>query len=293
MTLDMRGQFTETTTRLLHDDDRLALVLGEIGAKLLADAGAPAERVFNVGIREQLMVGVASGLALTGFRPIIHTIATFAVERPYEQLKLDLGHQDVGAVVVAHGASYDYAASGRTHHAPEDVALIDSLPGWHVHVPGHPAEVGPLLERLAREDGRAYVRLSVQQNGAPHEQGIVRRGARGTVIAVGPMLDRVLAATGSLDVNVIYMSTVRPFDGELLRSVIGVADVVLVEPYLEGTSSVEVSRALSEIPHRLQAVGVQKMEYRGYGEPEDHDRAHGLDVAGLRARIARFLRSRD
>jgi len=76
------------------------LVLAEIGVASFEPAKRRhPERVVNVGIREQLMVGVASGLALTGFRPIIHTIASFAVERPYEQLKIDLGHQDVGAVV--------------------------------------------------------------------------------------------------------------------------------------------------------------------------------------------------
>src|SRR5260221_5282051 len=172
----MRAQFTETTARLLREDPRLALVLAEIGVTQFADAGAPPDRVFNVGIREQLMVGVASGLALTGFRPVLHSIATFAVERPFEQLKLDLGHQDLGAIVVAHGASYDYAESGRTHQAPEDVALIDALPGWSIHVPGHPEEVRGLLETLSTEDGRAYVRLSVQQNADAHRQGLIRAG---------------------------------------------------------------------------------------------------------------------
>jgi len=289
MTLDMRGQFTETTARLLREDPRLALVLAEIGATQFAAAAAPQDRVFNVGIREQLMVGVASGLALTGFRPIVHTIATFAIERPFEQLKLDLGHQDVGAIVVAHGASYDYAESGRTHQAPEDVILIDSLPGWSIHVPGHPDEVPGLLERLSTEDGRAYVRLSVQQNAEAHRPGLIRAGTRGTVIAVGPMLDRVLAATEHLDVSVMYLTTVRPFDGDLLRAALETPNVALVEPYLEGTSSAVVSRALADVPHRLLAIGVKKMEHRAYGTPADHDQAHGLDTASLALRLKPFF----
>jgi transketolase len=290
MSLDMRGQFVETTTRLMRADARLALVLAEIGVAQFAQSGAPAARVFNVGIREQLMVGVASGLATTGFRPIIHSIATFAVERPYEQLKIDLGHQDVGAVVVGYGASYDYSSSGRTHHAPEDVALIASLPGWDVHVPGHPLEVEAILTQVAAEDGRAYVRLSAQENSAAHAQGPVRLGGRGTVIAVGPMLDRVLAATADLDVTVLYASTVRPFDAGALRASMSRPDIVLVEPYQEGTSSAEVTAALADVPHRLLAIGVRKVEYRGYGTMDDHDRAHGLDERALRARIGAFLR---
>lgn len=289
MTLDMRVRFIETTAELLRHDPRLALVLADVGDSMFRDARAPSERVLNVGIREQLMVGVASGLALTGFRPIVHTIATFVTQRAYEQLKLDLGHQGVGAIVVAHGASYDYAESGRTHQAPEDVALVSSLPGWEVHVPGHPDEVAAVLRRVATGDGLAYVRLSVQSNASAHADGVVRGGTRGTVIAVGPMLDRVLVAVADLDVTVIYASRVRPFDADMLRRTLTVPDVAIVEPYQQGTSSAEIARALGDVPHRLLAIGVPNVEYRSYGTLEDHDRAHGLDAASLRARIGAFF----
>ena len=287
---DMRERFVETVTELLDRDDRLVLVLAEIGVAAFGPAAFrhPA-RVVNVGIREQLMVGIAAGLGLTGFRPLMHSIASFAVERPYEQLKVDLSHQDVGAVIVAHGASYDYSTSGRTHHAPGDVALFDALPGWDVHVPGHPDEAERLISRAATGEGRVYVRLSASRNSVAHDDGVIRQGPAGTVIAVGPMLDRVLAATSGLDLTVVYLATVRPFDATLLRGALSGTDVVLVEPYLEGTSSAVVSAALLDIPHRLLAVGVRNVEHRRYGTIDDHDRAHGLDAPSLRRRIQSFL----
>ena len=127
---DMRSVFAETASALLDEDPLAAVVLAEISVDMFGKAAARhPDRVLNVGIREQLMVSVGGGLALAGMRPIVHTYAPFLVERAYEQVKLDLAHQGVHAVLVSIGASYDGARSGRTHQAPEDVALLDSVPG--------------------------------------------------------------------------------------------------------------------------------------------------------------------
>ena len=115
-------------------------------------------------------------------------------------------------------------------------------------------------------------------------------GTSATVVAVGPTLNRVLAAVALLDTTVLYASTVRPFDGETLRSALRAPEVVLLEPYLAGTSSVEISDSLRDTPHRLLALGVRRAEHRRYGTGAEHDAAHGLDPAGLRASIERFLR---
>ena len=82
--------------------------------------------MINVGIREQAMIGIAGGLALAGYRPVAHTYAPFLVERPFEQIKVGLEHQDVGAVLVSIGGSYDDLPRGRTHQSPGDVALLDT-----------------------------------------------------------------------------------------------------------------------------------------------------------------------
>ena len=222
---DMRTVFAETASALLAEDPRTAVVLAEISADLFAKAAAryPA-RVLNVGIREQLMVSVAGGLALTGMRPIAHTYAPFLTERAFEQVKLDLGHQDAHAVLVSIGASYDAASAGRTHQAPEDVALLDSVPGFSVVVPGHPGEVASLLRSAvgALGAGSSYLRLSSGQNAAawPVSASLqeVRSGRRGVVVAVGPMLSPVLSAVSDLDVTVAYATTVRPFDSAGLRA---------------------------------------------------------------------------
>ncbi|WP_030421120.1 transketolase family protein [Streptomyces sp. NRRL F-5065] len=294
----MRDRLGPVVTRLLDEDPRVAVVLAEIGADAFADAGRHhPDRVVNVGIREQLLVGAGAGLALTGMRPVVHTFASFLVERPFEQLKLDLGHQDVGAVLVSAAASFDWPAGGFTHMAPGDVALLDTLDGWTVHVPGHPDEAETLLRHaVAAGDDKVYVRLSVQSNSAGHPVDgqrflTLREGRSGVVLAVGPVLDEVLAATAGLDVSVLYATTVRPFDTAALERATGAAgtDVVLVEPYLAGTSTAVVNDALSHVPHRVLGLGVGRRELRRYGRAEEHVAAHGLDAGSLRRRIGAFL----
>jgi transketolase len=295
----MRERFVTVATELLDSDPRIAVVLADITASQFATAAARhPDRVINVGIREQLLIGVTGGLALAGLRPVAHTFPSFLIERPFEQVKLDIGHQDAGAVLVSTGGSYDMSTEGRTHQAPGDVALLDTLDGWTIQVPGHPDEAEQLLRLAAARDDRIYLRLSDETNEAP--QAVVagqfqtlRTGHRGTVIAVGPMLQPVLDAVAGLDLTVLYAVTVRPFDASGLRAAVratGSAAVVLVEPYLAGTSNREVDEALLDLPHRVLGLGVGRAELRRYGTPAEHAAAHGLDPASLRQRISGFLR---
>lgn len=291
----MRERFYATAEELVEQDERIAVVLADIGVGRMREAErAHPDRMINVGIREQLMVGVASGLALTGFRPIVHSYAPFVVERPFEMLKLDLGHIDVGAIVVSVGASYDSAANGRTHQTPEDVAVLSTLPGWRIYVPGHPTEVDHVLRAAALTDERVYLRLSEQSNrlSRPIKPGrlyVERRGQEATVIVAGPLLDATLEATADMDVTVLYMTTARPFDADTLRGHLTGGLVILVEPYLAGTSSAEVAAALVDVPHRTVAIGVPNVEHRRYGTWQEHNAAHGLDARGIRASIERAL----
>jgi transketolase len=292
---DSRVQFARTGSDLVDTDDSVALVYAEISGQFFGDVERRhPDRVVNVGIREQLLVNVGAGMALTGMRPIVHTFGSFLVERSFEQVKLGFGHQDVGGVLVGSGGAFDIASGGRTHQSPGDVALLDTLPGIAIHAPGTAVEVDAAVRAAVAGSGLHYVRVVSQTNADsfPHTPGrfhVVRRGAGATVVALGPVLDAVLAATEGRDVTVLHASTVRPFDGRGLRAALGSPDVVLVEPWLSGTSSHVVADALRDVPHRLLCLGVGRTELRRYGEPQDHIAAHGLDAAGIRASLDGFL----
>ncbi|WP_342826261.1 transketolase family protein [Candidatus Lucifugimonas marina] len=304
MPATMRDAFLESTGRMLQKNPDSVVVLADIGVSQFREAGLfkygglsdeYSDRFINCGIREQLMIGVAAGLAKEGFRPLVHSYAPFLIERPYEQIKIDFAHLGLGGVFVSVGASFDASNSGRTHQAPGDVGLLKLIPDFEIHVPGHADEAAVLLDEAAAGDGRVYVRLSEDMNSTarPVEPGkfhVERQGSSGApaVIAVGPMLDRVLEATEALDVTVLYATTVMPFDSWTLRDT-GASEVVPVEPYLLGTSAAEVSGALHDRPHRLMSLGVRNMELRNYGTLEDHIEVHGLDAESLRDSISGFL----
>lgn len=300
--LTMRDSFIETADDLLSKREDTAIVLADIGVSQFRDAGVlekHPERIINVGIREQLQVSFAAGLAKEGFTPIVHTYAPFLVERPFEQIKLDFVHQGVKGLFVSVGASYDSTTSGRTHQTPEDVALIATLPDFSIYVPGHPEEAEALIRHAADESHSTYVRLSEESNGEgravePGKMLVERQGGDGApvAIAIGPKLDATLEAIAGLDVTVLYATTVRPLDEGTLRQFTA-TDVIVVEPYLEGTTATDISKALQDRPHRLLSIGVKRKELRNYGSISDHNQAHALDADDIRNRIEKFLGTRS
>jgi len=290
---EMRAAFGATAADLVDNDDRVAVVLAEISTEYFADAlRRHPTRVVNIGIMEQAMVGVAAGFAMEGFHPIAHSLSPFMAERPYEQLKLDFGYQGLGGTFVGVGGSYDYAAEGATHHAPADASLMLAIPGMEVLVPGHGDEVDRLLRATYANGRPTYLRASVATNAdaldvAPGRIEVVRRGADATVLAFGPMLDRVLAASEGLDVNVAYATSLEPFDHEGLRMIAGASPhVLVVEPFYQGTSAPVLAETFRGAPAALAFIGVPRAFIHSYGTSADLDADVGIDIPGLRASIA-------
>ena len=292
----MRVQAAVTATDLLGDDPRTAIVLAEISTDHFREARRRhPERVVNVGIMEATMVGVAAGFAMEGFHPIAHTIAPFLVERPFEQLKLDFGYQGLGGTFISTGASYDYATEGATHHGTGDVGVLLTIPGFEILVPGHPAELDRLLRATYANERPTYLRASASVNRMPMDVAlgrleVVRRGAQATVVAVGPLLDRTLAAAEGLDVSVLYATSVVPFDGSTLAAVAGDRPhVIIVEPFYEHSMTALAADALAHLPARFASIGVPRRFPTAYGSYEEHDAENGLDVAGIAKRLRAVL----
>lgn len=291
----MRNRFTSVVGDLLDSDDRTVIVLAVISHSLFAEAGIELrhpDRIIDVGIREQAQIGMAGGLALEGFRPIVTGYAPFLVERAFEQVKLDFDHQGTSAILASVGGSWDSAGSGRTHQAPEDVSLVASLRTWNVRVPGHPDELDQMLRTDHAGGERSYFRMTSDANRlfvSPHpsRMAMVRQGSpeAPTILGVGPVVDEVIEATRGLDVTILYTATPFPIDAEGLRTAVTGQDLLIVEPYLAGASTAQVAEALSDRPMQFHAHGVRTVDTHRFGTADDHRRYHGLDAAGIRTRL--------
>lgn len=297
MSNSMRERMGTVVNELVENDEKTAVILADISTNYFQEAFRRyPNRVINLGIMEQTAVSLASGFALEGFHPIVHTITPFLVERPFEQIKDDFCYQGLGGTFISIGASYDYGTDGMTHHGPGDVSILKTLPRMQVCVPGTGDEFETLLRQTYDNGAPTYLRTGIQQNenSQPITFGklhVVQKGKAGVVIAVGPMLDRVMEAVADLDVTVLYATTISPFDAETLQEAVAEAapNIVVVEPYYEGGLVQDISQALQELPSRIKAIGVPRQVIRNYGSVEQHDDALGLTAEGIRAKIVQFL----
>ena len=284
----------ETSTELLEKDDRVVVLLGDIGVFAFRDCFERFPgRVYNVGILEQSMVGIAAGLAREGLVPVIHSIAPFVVERPFEQIKVDFGYQHLGGNIVSVGASFDYAALGATHHCPADVSLMLSVPGIEVVLPGTAAEFTSLYQQAYASPALTYFRLSERTNEESQDvifgaANCLRAGTGCTIIAVGPLLDLALRVGEEMDSTVLYYSTLAPFDRETLVANCPSGRVLVLEPFYEGTLTHLVASSLAG-PAVVRSVGIPREFRHGYGRREDHERAVGFTLAHVRACVVELM----
>ena len=163
----MRDRMAQVVSELIETDPNTALILADIGkADYLDVLERFPERAINLGIMEQTAVSLAAGFAMEGFHPIVHSIAPFVTERPFEQIKLDFCYQGLGGTLTSTGASYDYGTDGMTHHGCADVPILKTLPRMQICVPGTPDELEALLCQTYSNGAPTYIRTSTQQNDA-------------------------------------------------------------------------------------------------------------------------------
>jgi len=162
----MRNRFAEELIKIAVDNDDIVLLYGDIGNRLfdLFKKSLP-NRSFNCGVAEQNMVGVAAGLAKTGFTPFVYTINTFLYLRAFEQIKLDVCYPQVPVIMVGTGSGLSYSELGTTHHSLEDLGVLRQFPNLHIFAPSCPDELAEVLRFAYASKAPAYIRIGKKGEG--------------------------------------------------------------------------------------------------------------------------------
>ena len=208
------------------------LLSGDIGNRLFNDfKERHPDRFYNVGVAEADMIGIAAGLALGGMKPVAYTIASFAVYRAFEQIRVDLCYPNLPALIVGVGAGLGYAANGPTHHSCEDFAVLRALPNMTLLAPADAWELRSLLVAAMHRPGPAYMRIGKKGEPLVHasrpslEIGrsfCLRSGKDVTLLCAGTLMPQALQTAKLLDAAgistaVFSMHTIKPLDETLLN----------------------------------------------------------------------------
>lgn len=143
----MRNRFPTSVLEIMDKDERVVVLLGDIGVFAFQPIfNKYPKRIFNIGICEQSMIGVAAGMAIAGFIPIVHTIEPFLVDRAFEQIKIDFGHQELKGTIVGVDVEPTAPNLGYTHQCKHALEHMSHVQGIQVFSPQSPEELDFILK---------------------------------------------------------------------------------------------------------------------------------------------------
>jgi len=156
----MRDIFIQELENIIKKDKKSILLTGDLGFKIFDKIKKNYKKQFvNIGVAEQNMIGIATGLALDGFKVFVYSIANFATIRCLEQIRNDAAYHDCNITIIGSGGGFTYGNLGMSHHATEDIGLMRSIPGVKVFAPSTNWEIKYLMKNLNKFNGVKYIRL--------------------------------------------------------------------------------------------------------------------------------------
>jgi transketolase len=274
---DCRKAFADTLISLARSDERIVVVCNDsVGSSNLV--GFKAEfpnRMINVGIAEQDLVGVGAGLANGGMIPFVSAAAPFLTGRALEQVKADVAYSNARVILCGQSPGFAYGELGPTHHSIEDLSWLRAVADLPVVVPADPAQTAAAVRWAAAQPGPSYLRISrnpvpdVTPPGAPFQPGQALRLTDGddvTVIATGTMVSRALQAAEwlraeGIAARVLNFAFVEPLDtASVLSAAAETRGIVVVEEatITGGLGAAVATLTAQERPVRLRLLGVPR-----------------------------------
>jgi transketolase len=280
-TFDCRKAFAEELIAMAREDDRIVAVCNDsVGSSNLVGFREEfPDRLINVGIAEQDLVGVGAGLANGGLIPFVSAAAPFLTGRALEQIKADAAYSNVHVVLCGQSPGMAYGELGPTHHSIEDLSWTRAIANLPVVVPADPVQTRAAIRWAAATSGPAYLRIprfkvpNVTPDDAVFEPGHSIQLTDGddiTVIATGTMVSRALDAAERLrardvGVRVINMAFIDPLDTDaILTAARETRAIVTAE---EATVSGGLGAAVASLVVEHEPVPMRILGVRGEFAP--------------------------
>lgn len=296
----MRQEFVKTLTEMAERDSRILLLTGDLGYSVLESfRDRFPNRFFNVGVAEQNMVGLATGLAEDGFVPFVYSIATFVTLRPFEFIRNGPVHHKLPVRIVGVGGGFEYGPAGSTHHALEDIGVMRTQPGLTIVAPADHRQAATALRATKDVEGPVYYRISKDDRTTiPGLDGrfrmgraeVCREGQDLLFIVMGSIATEVSVAADILSEQgisstIMVVASVNPAPTEDLAEALSRFSVALtVEAhYTVGGIGSLVAEVAAErgAGCRLVRCGVNHAPDAVTGSTDYLNNAHGLSAGAL------------
>lgn len=301
--LVMRDIFIETLYARMHKDKRIFFLSADFGSpKLDIIRKRFPDRFINVGIAEQNLINIATGLALEGFIVYAYAIAPFLVMRPYEQIRVNLSLQsqlrplNVNLIGVGAGLSYD--VSGPTHHCLEDISIMRTLPNITFFSPSDSVLVEKFVDysirintpKYLRFDGKPLPQLYKEDISLRIEDGYreLKKGKKVCLVTTGFTTHMAIRAADTLkkDIGVIDVFLLKPFNSDSFSKILKKYEsvVTIEEGFIHkgGLDSLIRSTIDNEaIKINFKAIGFQDSYVFDIGSRDYLHKLYGLDEVGI------------
>lgn len=305
----MRKQFVQALASLAAADPKVFFITGDLGFGVMDDYAKRFPRQYlNVGVAEQNMVGVATGLALEGRTVFAYSIGNFPTLRCLEQIRNDALYHDANVKVVSIGGGFSYGPLGFSHHATEDLAILRALPGVTVVAPGDLWEAFEATQAVAHQPGVCYLRLdksaaqSTPRTGECFTLGTARTLRDGddvTLIAAGGILEEALQAADALrekglQARVISMHTLFPLDeAAICRAARETGGIVTIEEHGVtgglGGAVAETCLEQGAVPAFFHRIGLRGGLSTAVGSQSYLRQHYNMDAAAILAVVERHV----
>lgn len=301
----MRDAFSNALVEAAKRDPKVLLLTGDHGYALFDNfrKSCP-EQYINAGIAEQNMVGVAAGLARSGFKPVVYGLSAFVPVRVLEQIKIDVCHDNLPVIFIGDGAGFVYSHLGTSHQSTEDIACTRAIPNLTIFSPADRFEMNVCMDLAYQLNQPVYLRMGKSDIGDVHER--VLQFSAGDVLEIKAGSGRIhFIATGSMVKKAIEISehyegagassvpTIKMVNAEQIAKICRANDLIVTleeHSILGGLGSVIAEIATERAPVRICRIGINDRFSENCGTYAYLINEHQLDHTSIQLKIDTFLR---